>query len=68
MVEERQTIGDGGYELAVRGEARRWSWVLIRPGGVAAQGVEQDRISAWRTGAFTAEAISALERIGRRSF
>ena len=68
MQEERHPLGADGYELAVRGEDRRWTWTLIRRERVAARGEERDRISAWRTGAFAGEAIAALERIGRRSF
>ncbi len=68
MLEEQHPLGHDGYELQVRGEARRWTWVLSRGDGVAARGEEADRISAWRSGAFAADAIAALERIGRRSF
>ncbi len=68
MQAERQTIVEHGFELEVKGEARAWTWVLSRREAVAARGVEADRIAAWRTGAFAAEAMAALERIGRRSF
>ena len=68
MAQERHTLGHDGYELEVSGEARRWTWVLSRRAAVAARGEEADRVSAWRSGAFAADAIAALERIGRRSF
>ncbi len=68
MQEERHLLNQTGYELAVRGEHRRWTWTLIRRDAVAARGEEPDRVSAWRSGAFAADAISALEAISRRRF
>ena len=49
-----------------RGEAGGWSWSVVGADRVYLQGRADDPASAYKTGAFAAGAMDALNRIGRR--
>lgn len=56
------------YQVAVAAAARDFEWRVTGARGVVMAGAAPTLHSADRSGAFAAEALRALDRIGRRRF
>ena len=58
----------GGCRLSLESAGEAWSWRLTLPDGESVGGFAPDRVTARRSAAFAAYAVSALVRVGRRRF